>query len=186
MPRQALLTAAALLCAASAQAPARARALQPPLQPPAAPTPQPLPLGAAPSQFQMSSGAAGYGVAYYSLTVPLPFTGLHVPLATGYGNCNLYASVQAPGAPWAAPGPNASDYASSSMLAAELIDVYPTDAPVARSCVRSYAGSTCTFVIAVACSAAASQYWLHAYVDGAWCAASPQCRAPAHPAPGPQ
>jgi hypothetical protein len=88
-------------------------------------------------------------------------------MATAYGNCNLYASVQPPAAAWVQPTANASDYGSASLLASEVVDVYPTDAAVRRNCVLSYTGSSCTLVIAAACSVANSQIWLSAYTDGA-------------------
>ena len=164
LPATQALAAAALLCpCASLEAAAggsRQRSLQ--YQPLPVATPQPIPLNGAPLALAVSTG-----VQYFSVQVPLPFTGLHVPMATAYGNCNLYASVQPPAAAWVQPTANASDYGSASLLASEVVDVYPTDAAVTRNCVLSYTGSSCTLVIAAACSVANSQIWLSAYTDGA-------------------
>ena len=131
------------------------------------PAPQPIVLGSTPAFYSLFSG----GTAFYSVAVPLPFSGLHIVMSTAVGNSNLYVSVQPPTGPWAQPQANASDYFSASMLAAEMVDIYPTDPAVVRNCARtSYQGTTCTFVIAVTCDAsvAASNVWLSAYVDGAF------------------
>jgi hypothetical protein len=130
--------------------------------------PSPIPLGV-PRSFQLSPGA----LVYYSFTVPTPFTGFHVSLTNSYGNSNLYVSLQPPSSTaWVTPNATYSDYFSSSMLSAEIVDIYPVDRLIRKSgCVRGYVGSTCTFVVGVS-SSTNSLIWLTGYVDGA-CVARP-------------
>lgn len=132
-------------------------------QPPATP----LQLGAV-----LRSRVASGTMVYYVLDAPMPFVGLHVSVMSSYGNANVFASVAGNGGPTVpvaplTPGPGASDYASTTPLGVDVLNMYPTDPVVRTHCVRTQrANEFCRFIIGVSSTTPIAGVVISAYADG--------------------
>lgn len=112
---------------------------------------------------QPTTAAVGTGgIAYYSVSVPLPFSALYFSLTPQYGNSDLYVNTAAAGR----PTPENAQYRAAGTPGADGLVVYSTDAAVRAACLRtSRVGSTCQFSLAVIGGEAAS-FILVASIDG--------------------
>jgi hypothetical protein len=116
-----------------------------------------------PQQYLLVSGQT----RLFTLTVPLPFTGLHVACTSAYGAANLFVSVQPTGGARVVPAPGRADFEAASIMAVENLNIYPSDAAVARACVRGSVrgAAACTFTVGVQSMGDAS-VWLMVSLDG--------------------